>query len=81
MPKLFGRKDKAPKSAVAAKETKHTGRESRRDVRLPKGNDEPSVDFTQVGQQVAKVLETAKDAAEKMKLSAQAEADQLRKKL
>jgi hemerythrin-like domain-containing protein len=79
MPKLFGRRHKAPKSANAAKETKHAVREARREVRLPKGGDEPSVDFTQLGQQVAKVLETAKDAAEKMKLAAQAEAEQLRK--
>jgi hypothetical protein len=79
MPKLFGRKHEAPKSADAAKETKHAARAARREVRLPKGSDEPTVDFTQVGQQVAKVLETAKDAAEKMKLAAQVEADQLRK--
>lgn len=90
MPKLFGKRRSAPEPVDTTGEAKRAKRELQRDVRLPKSTDAWSVtesvpnggapvDFAQVGEQVAKVLESAKEAAERMTLAAYGEAEQLRK--
>ncbi len=93
MPKMFGRGHPASKSEGGSGEPEPTPREAPVDERASKATKKSSrartpaaeaagggtsLDFAQVGEQVAMVLEAAKEAAEKMRLEARAEAQRIR---
>jgi F0F1-type ATP synthase membrane subunit b/b' len=93
MPKLFGRETPAPKSEGGSGEPEPAPREAPVDARSsktakkssrsrPPAAEAPdggaSVDFAQVGEQVAMVLAAAKEAAETMRSEARAEAQRIR---
>ena len=81
MPKLSRRRHKAPQPEGGSGESDRAGHEASDDAGPtpaipPDGG--PSVDFTQLGAQVATVLASAKEAAEKMMLEADVEARRIR---
>jgi hypothetical protein len=89
MPKVFGRGRSAQQDKGASGDAKRVAPDAPADARLPKGNrgraatpvapaGEPPVDYAQIGEHVAAVLEAAKEAAEKMRLDAYTEAQKLR---